>query len=177
MAIFLIIVSILLWLGSFATLFFRQLLAPALSYVALLLLSFASEGGQPLVPVNATILWGWLCMTVVVMVATILQPSEVNKSRLGTGYLLGGALVGLAVGMLGQTIATTLTMFYGVMVIAVAAGTFFGYLLFTNTPAGRPFSFNSGRFYSYLLAKGFPAAISVMMAGLALVITLACAAA
>lgn len=172
MAIFLLIISILCWCASFVTLFYKQLLAPALSYLGLLLLSFAQEGGYPLVPVNNAILLSWLTITVVVMLAVMLQPSLTPESRSETGYMLGGALTGLAVGLLGYSYTTSVSMMYGIMVIATAAGTFFGFLVFANTLAGRKLK-AEGRFFQSLLAQGFPVAITAMQAGLPLVIIIA----
>lgn len=174
MTIFLIISAVILWCASLWALFGRQLLAPALSYLALLTLSGATNSnGNPIVPLNSTILIGWLCMTVVVMIATIMQPRAVTSQRRGEAYMLVGAIAGLAVGLLGFSFSSAIQMLYGIMVVAVVAGLFFGYLIFTNTPAGSAVRINSGHFFNYLLAKGFPTAITVMMIGVPLVIIVA----
>ena len=62
---------------------------------------------------------------------------------------------------------------YACMILGTAAGCFFGYLIFTNTPRGAPVNFSSGHFFQYLLAKGFPIALAVMMMGIVLVLLLA----
>lgn len=171
MALFLIIISALMWIASGAALWRRPLLSPAFSYIALLVLSLASQGGYPVLPLNSTILVGWLCMSLVVMVATMLQPSSLTAYGPGTAYMLVGALAGMAVGLAVTTTGIGVATAYGIMVIGTAGGTFFGYLLFTNTPAGRRSGIGSGRFWSCLTAKGFPAAITVMQLGVALVLT------
>lgn len=173
MATFIVILSCLLWALSLVLLFYRQLIAPAASYIALFLLSFARSGPYPLLPINNTILIGWLCMTLVVMAATIIQNREVTADRRGVGYMLGGGIVGLAIGLLGFTATASVTTMYSLMVLSVACGVFFAFLLFSNTPAGRPFGFRSGRFFQYLLAKGFPIAVTLMMAGVPLTIVVA----
>lgn len=173
MAIFLLISSIVLWLASLAALFYRQLLAPALSYLGLLVLSFAHEGTVPLLPISNVLLWGWLAMTIVVMMIVLLQPSAVRASIRGEGYMAGGAITGLAIGLLGFTMSSDINMLYGIMVIAVAAGTFLGYLMYTRTPAGNALRAGSGNFFNYLLAKGFPTAITVMQLGVACVLAIA----
>lgn len=174
MAILLIILSVLLWASSIVALFGKQLAAPALSYIGMLTLSGASDpNGNPLVPVNNTILIVWLCMTLVVTVATLMQPQAITSQRRGEGYMLVGAIVGLAVGLLGFSFSSAINMLYGIMVLAVITGVFFGYLIFTNTPDGAAVRMNSGRFFTYLLAKGFPTAITVMMIGIPLVIIVA----
>ena len=170
MSIFLIILSCLLWGASFVALFKRLLLAPGLSYLALVVLSMAQKDGNPLLPVNNVILISWLAITVIVMLLTLMQPPEVRSSTRGMGYLAIGAFAGLAVGLLGFSVAESVSMRYSIMVVATAAGTFLGYLMYHNTPSGRN---NSVGFLSYLLAKGFPTAITIMQAGVPLVLLLA----
>lgn len=175
MAIFLVILSAALFLAALATLPSRPLWSPALSYVGLVVVSLARSGGYPLLPINGVILTGWLCMTVIVMLATMMQPEPVRRQTRGMGYIIGGALAGLAVGLLGFTVVavSSLGLLYGIMIAGVAAGVFFGFLLYTGTPQGAPVGLRSGFFFKYLLAKGFPAAITVMQIGVVLVIVIA----
>lgn len=179
MAVFIVIVSCLIWLGSLAVMFSRPLLGPVFSYLGLLLLSVAKTSGSagdisyPLLPINSTILLVWACMTVVVVIATILQPDQIKSQNRGVGYMEGGALAGLAVGLMGFSFSMSLSLLYACMVLGVAVGVFFGFLLFTNTPDGSAVSLRSGRFFNYLLAKGFPIAITVMIPGIACVLALA----
>lgn len=174
MAIFLIILSCLLWGLSIWFLFTRQILAPVSSFVALALLSLAKSGeGYPILPLNGTILLGWFLMTVVVTAATILQPEPIRRQTRGMGYITAGAIVGMAIGLLGVTVTASPAMLYGIMIVATAAGIFFGFLLFSRTPAGEGVAPGSGNFFRYLLAKGFPTAIAVMQGGVALTLLLA----
>lgn len=173
MATFLIIVSALLWAASVWCLYGRQVVAPALSYLALLLLSFASENGYPLLPINTVILTGWLCMTLAVMFTVILQPEPLRRQVRGTTYLIGGGMVGLALGLLGFSVTSGLSLRYACMILATAAGIALGFLLYTNTPDGRAVRPGSGHFLRYLLAKGFPTAITLMMLGVVLVLVIA----
>lgn len=173
MTVFLIILSNLLWICAMVTLFRRQILSPALSYLALLTLSFAERDGVALLPINTTILTGWLMMTLVVIFATMLQPEAVRRQTRGLPFIVVGALVGLAIGLLGFTAVSSLSLRYAFMIIAVIAGIFFGFLLYTNTPDGRPVGIGSGNFFKYLLAKGFPTAITMMQLGVVLVLVIA----
>lgn len=173
MTVFLIILAALLWICAIWAAYGRQLIAPALSYLALLAVSFAKSNGYPLLPVNGTILTAWLCMTLVVMLITIMEPEPVRRQTRGMFYIIGGAIVGLAVGLLGFTFTDNLNALYATMVLGVVAGIFFGFLLYTNTPAGRPVAIGSGNFFKYLLAKGFPTAITVMQLGVVLVLVVA----
>lgn len=173
MTIFLIIVSVLLWAASIWCLYGRQTLAPALSYLAMLVLSFIKENGYALLPINGTILIGWLCMTLVVMLAAMLQPEPVRRQTRGMTYIVAGAVTGMALGLLGFSVGSYLSLRYGLMIAATAAGTALGFLLYTNTPDGRPVRPGSGNFFRYLLAKGFPTAISIMQLGVVLVLVIA----
>lgn len=173
MSIFLIIISILFWIISFVCLYGRQTIAPAFSYLAMLMLSFAKENGYPIIPLNTTILIGWLAMTMVVMLSAMLQPEEIRRQTRGMTYLIGGALVGMVLGLLGFSIGDDLNLRYGLMIIATALGIALGFLLYTNTPDGRPVKPGSGHFFRYLLAKGFPTAITVMQLGVVLVLLIA----
>lgn len=172
MVVFIIIVSILLWLGSIWCLFGRQTIAPALSYVALLVLSFATENGYQLLPINNVMLIGWLCMTLVVMLISILQPEVVRRQIRGMAFIVGGGVVGLAVGLLGFTVTSMIDTRYAFMILAVIIGIALGFLLYSNTPDGRPIRIGSRNFFQYLLAKGFPTAITLMMMGVALVLVI-----
>lgn len=173
MAIFLIIVSVLLWIGALVTLPKRSLFSPCLSFIGLFAISFAKNDGYQIIPINNTILTGWLCMTILVMLATYMQPAPVRNSARGMGYIMIGGIVGLALGLLGFTFSSNLSMLYGIMIVAVIAGIFFGFLLFSNTPGGKGVDLNSGNFFKYLFAKGFPTAITLMQIGVILVILLA----
>lgn len=169
-----IISAILLWLAAGWMLFRNQILAPALSFLGMLVMSYASTSeGIPLIPINGTILMGWLGMTLVVMAATAMQTQAIRAQQRGMGYMLMGALTGMVLGLLGFSFSLPLQMLYGIMVLATAAGLFFGYLFFTRTPEGVNVGFRSGHFFRYLLAKGFPVAISVMILGVVLVVYIA----
>lgn len=175
--VFLIILSLLLWIGAFAAYPRRILLSPALSYCALLLLSFARKDGYPLVPIGNAMTLSWLCITLVVMLIIVLQNPAIRMQSRGTGYMLFGALAGMSVGLLGYTFTTSLQALYALMLCGTAAGILLGLLVFTNTPAGRAIAPSTGNFLRYLLAKGFPALITVAQPGIALVLLIAAQAA
>lgn len=170
MSVFLLIASIVLWIGAIGTLPSRPLLSPALSYLGLLAISFCNSEGIPWIPINGNMLISWLCITVVVMMATILQPSAIQLQARGMAYIIGGAIVGLAIGLLGFTITPSLGGLYAIMIVAVVAGIFFGFLLYSRTPDGYGVRTMGGNFFTYLLAKGFPTAVTVMQIGLVFVL-------
>lgn len=173
MTVFIIIVCIILWLASIWCLFGRQTIAPALSFVALLVLSFANnKGGGQLIPINNVMLIGWLCMTLVVMMTSYLQPEAIRRQIKGMPFIIGGGLVGLALGLLGFSVASSISMRYSVMILAVIAGIILGFILYTLTPDGSPIKPGSSNFFKYLMAKGFPTAITLMQLGVALVLVI-----
>ncbi len=173
MYIFLIILSCLLWTASLYCLCNRQLLAPALSYLAMLSISFAEKNGWQLLPVNNTMLLSWLCMTLVIMFIVMLEPEPVRRQTKGTGYITVGAIAGMVVGLLGFTFSSQISLLYGIMALCTIAGIYLGFLMYTRTPEGAPVAPGSGRFMKYLLAKGFPAAITVIQGGVVLVLLIA----
>lgn len=168
-----IILSILLWGVSVVVSMRRQAISPILSFVALALLSMAEENGYKMIPLNGMMLMGWLCMTIIVVTATMMQPAALLSQNRGMGYILGGALTGMVVGLLGFSFSNNISLLYGTMIVATIVGAFVGFLMYTNTPGGKKLSIHSGLFFRYLVAKGFPVAISVMMMGVALVLTIA----
>lgn len=170
MSIFFLIISILFWVASIVALPRRSFYAPALSYLGLLCISFCQTDGIPWLPVNSRMLYSWLSITLVVMIATVLQPAAVRNSAKGMAYMIVGSFVGLAVGLLGYTFTSNESMLYSIMAVAVIVGIFFGYILFSRTPSGRADAPGSGRFFSYLLAKGFPTAVTVIQIGLIFVL-------
>lgn len=170
---FLVILSCLLWAASLFCLYGRQTAAPALSYLALVALSFMTSNGFPTLPINNTILIGWLCMTLVVMFSTILQPDPVRRQTKGMNYMIIGGIAGLAVGLLGFSFCNSLSLRYTCMVLGVLTGTALGFMSYAMTPDGKPLKAGSANFFNYLLAKGFPTAITLMMPGLALVMVIA----
>lgn len=173
MAIFLIILGILCWLGAIASLPKRILIAPALSYCGLILISFAKSGGYPIVPVSTPMTLSWLAITLVVMLIIILQDPAVRQQSRGVNYLTLGGIAGMAVGLLASSLSSSLSLLYALMIIAAAAGTVLGMILFSNTPEGKGVSPASGNFFRYLLAKGFPVLITVAQIGIVAVISIA----
>ena len=82
-------------------------------------------------------------------------------------------MVGLVIGLLGFTVATTISAYYAIMIVATAVGIFFGFLLYSRTPDGSAIGVMSGNFFRYLMAKGFPTAVTLMQIGLVFVLLIA----
>lgn len=173
MMIFLIILSCLIWLAAFLLLPKRILIAPGLSYCALVILSFAKKNGFPIMPLSNGMLLSWLVITFVVMMIVLLQNPAVRQQSRGVGYMTIGGIAGMAVGLLGFTFSTNLNLLYALMIAGSIAGIFFGFLLFTNTPDGRDVALSTGRFFKYLLAKGFPILVTVAQFGIPAIILIA----
>lgn len=168
-----IILSCLLWAASVWSMWGKQLLAPAFSYIALLALSMAQTDGVPLLPINSTILIWWLSFTVLTMLTTLLSPEAVRQQRRGTIHMTVGAFAGMSVGLIGSTMELSPAAAYAMTILGTAAGVFFGYMAFTRTDAGKAVSLGSGNFFRYFPTKAFPIAVSVMMIGMVFVLLIA----
>lgn len=173
MMIFIIIVSCLLWIGAILCLPRRILLSPALSYCAMLLMSFAKKDGYPIMPLSNQLIISWLCITLVVMLIIILQNPAIRQQSRGIWHLTIGGITGLAVGLIAFTMTSSLNLLYGIMLLTTAIGICFGMLIFTNAPSGRAVAPESGNFFKYLLAKGFPVLITLAQIGIPAVILIA----
>lgn len=167
-AIVLLIISIAAYGASLAALYLRGNLAPVAGFAGLLFMWLSGA-----LPLNGSIVAMWLCITLIVVCIGLLQPPAVRSSRVGAGYMALGGIAAMAVGLLGFTFARSLSMLHGIMVVATLAGVVFGYMLFSNTPAGRNFRLGRPGAVAYLLAKGFPVAIALMELGVTLVVLLA----
>lgn len=165
-----IILSCLLWAASVWSMWGKQLLAPAFSYMGMLTLSMARSGDVPLLPINSTMLMWWLCFTVLTMLTTLLSPDAIRQQRRGTIHMAVGAFAGTAVGLVGSTMDLSPAAAYAMMIIGTAVGVFFGYMVFTRSAAGSAVNIKSGNFFRYFLAKGFPIAVSAMMIGMVFVL-------
>lgn len=167
MTTLLIIIAGLLYALAALLLFRKEMLGPVASFLALGAMYLSDA-----LPINLNMLIMWLCITLVVTGVTAMQPPAMLAQRRGMGYICVGALTGLAVGMLGYTFTTRPGAVYATMILAVVAGVFFGYFLFTRTPRGALLRTPRTHFFSYLLAKGFPVAIATMMLGVTLILWL-----
>ncbi|MGM9853467.1 MAG: hypothetical protein ACI30N_05825 [Muribaculaceae bacterium] len=99
----------------------------------------------------------WGLASAIALAISYLVPRKVIYSRVGVGYINGGALVGAIVGMLSNTMAG--------VIVGSAAGMLFGGIAYTRTMAGSEIMrFPSHHFFNYLCAKGLPAVVALSMA-------------
>lgn len=99
----------------------------------------------------------WGVATLIALGITYMIPRKVAYSRVGVGFIGGGALAGAAVGMLSNKMAGVIT---GAAVGALAGG-----IAYARSAAGREIMhFPSRRFFNYLGAKGLPVVVAVSMA-------------
>lgn len=102
------------------------------------------------------------------MTTILLQPEALQAQKRGVGYMTIGAVTGMTIGLLGFSfIGENISLIYSLMILSTAICTFLGFLFFTRTPEGVDVAPHTGRFFKYLLAKGFPVAITIMMLGVA----------
>lgn len=99
----------------------------------------------------------WGVAVVFVVANTMLLPDMVRFSRRGLGYIAGGALVGMALG---------LTMYRAATVIGGSIlGALMGAIAYSRTSNGKVLEFPTVKFFNYLGAKGIPAVMSASMVG------------
>ena len=165
--IILLIVGILLFLTGLWALFKNEVLAPLGGYAGLVALYFSHA-----LPLASNMVITWLALTVIVVGISKMQPAAVMAQTRGVGYMLVGAVVGMLVGLIAVSSTDSLTTLYACMIVGVLAGIFFGFMLFTRTPQGANVGLSSGRFFSYLAAKGVPVAAAVIQLGVALLLWL-----
>lgn len=169
MSIVLLVIALALGGAAFWLLWAREAVAPVAAFLALVALFFSD-----LLPLNVNIIITWLALTLITVGVSIMQPPAVMSQRRGVGYMTVGALCGMVLGLTGMTLAVaSLNAVYALMVTGVLVGTFLGYFLYTRTPRGKALSQSRSRFVSYLLAKGFPVAVTVMQLGVVLILWLA----
>lgn len=158
--IYIVAVSMLITLTAVAV-FVPRLPAVLPAYAAMLLCRF---GGICNFGNDTLIFWG--VATLIALGITYMIPRNVAYSRVGVGFIGGGALVGAVLGMLTNTMAG--------IIVCTAAGVLMGGIAYTRTMVGRNImSFPSRRFFNYLGAKGLPAIVALSMAAACAVCLLA----
>jgi len=165
MIILMSIIAVLLFGAAIGLLFCKQVLAPVAAFMGLMVCWLSG-----ILPVTAPMIVSWVCMSLVVMGATYMQPIGIQQQTRGMGYITIGGLAGMMSGMAIFSFRVLPGVVNGTMIVGTVAGIFIGYLLFTRTPRGYDVSLQSGNFFRYLLAKGFPAAIAIMQIGVAIVL-------
>lgn len=165
MSVVLLILSIVFFTAAVAFIFIREMLAPLASFLGLLFMWLSKA-----LPINNNMIIMWLCMTVLVICLPMLQDSAMRSRRDGLGYMTAGGFTGMAIGLLGISFASTANMLYGIMIVATLAGIFFGFMLYGNTPTGKQRNPAFSRSFNYLLAKGFPLAVTIIQIGIVFVL-------
>lgn len=167
MAVILMILSIICFVGSLVLLFYKEAVAPAVALLGLVAMYFSHK--LPLAP-NMVITW--VAITVIILGVTSMQSRALMAQTRGMGYMLTGAIAGMAVGLIAVPAAESLTFLYACMILGIVAGIFFAFMLFSRTPQGRDVNLASGNFFTYLAAKGFPLALTVIQAGVCILLAL-----
>lgn len=152
MTIFIICLSLI---SLFAAIWFmlrRQRFSPAAAWIALALLFLTSAK----VPTLSTIGF-WAAAAAIATVINFMLPKSVSESLTGQGYIAGGALAGMFVGMI---------MSQSAMIVGAIAGAFLGAFVFSRTPAGKAILQPFSKFANYVCAKGMSAIITACIIGI-----------
>lgn len=114
--------------------------------------------GYTLFSDTTMIFWG--IAVGLVVINHFMLPAVIRNSSRGLGYISGGALAGMAVG---------LTLYRPASVIGGAVlGAFLAAIAYTRTSKGVVLEFPTSKFFNYLGAKGLPAVMAASMIGLVL---------
>lgn len=108
-------------------------------------------------PSSTMLFWG--VATLIVLGLDRLLPAAITRGIDGRGYICGGALAGMVVGML---------MSSARIILGAVIGAFLGAMAYSRTPVGKTLSFPSSGFLRFLCARGLPAVVAVSMVGLVL---------
>ncbi len=151
----LLVIGSLLLAWATVAVFFPRMMAVIPAFLGMTLLWL---GDCIILPGSNILFWG--AATILVVINHFLLPRAIRSTGAGVGYISGGALVGLALG---------LTLYNQASLIGGAVlGAFLGALAFSRTAAGRPMNFPSSKFFNYLGAKGIPAVVALSMIGISL---------
>ncbi len=131
--------------------FWSRRWTPAVAMAGLLLAYFAGA------PIGVEALIFWLVALVIVLALNYMLPAAVSTTGRGVGYIAGGTLAGLFVGVL---ISPSWLVLGGII------GAIFGGIAYALTPAGKVLRFPSSVFLNYLCAKGLPAVVNLTVAAL-----------
>lgn len=105
---------------------------------------------------STMIFWG--VAVLIVAINNMLLPGFVRTSRRGLGYIAGGAIAGMFIG---------LSMYRPATVIAGSIlGALLGGIAYSRTARGASLEFPTSKFFNYLGAKGLPAVIATSMIGM-----------
>lgn len=100
----------------------------------------------------------WGVAVLIVVINRFLLPAFVRNSRVGVGFIAGGAIAGMAVGL---TMYRPATLIGGSILGAVL-----GAIAYARTGRGAALQFPTTKFFNYLGAKGIPAVIAASMSGM-----------
>ena len=150
----LIIAGIIAAVAAAVLTFMSWRYAPALALGSFLLVYI---GGR-LSDVSMLVFWGVAALLALAL--CFMLPRSIARSTRGLGYIAGGTLAGLFIGVL----ISPSWLVAGAVVGAMAGG-----MAYALTPAGRILRFPSAGFLNYLCAKGLPAVVSLSLATLTVV--------
>ena len=151
----LIAIALLLSIASVIALFRSLRSAPAIAFVTLILATATAS-------IHAERFLFWGSAALIALALLYLIPASVAHARVGVPYIVGGALVGIAIG-------AAISLSPAAFIIGAAAGTLGGGLAFAQTPAGHLLRFPSRQFFNSLCAKGLPAIVTINVIAISLI--------
>ena len=150
-----LVVSIVLMTISVVTMFLPRIPSSIIAYMALWCARWSN-----FTPFSGKTMIFWGAAVVIVTINQYLLPSYIRFSRRGLGYICGGALVGMFLGLILYRPATVIG--------ASILGALLGAVAYSRTTMGKVLEFPTSKFFNYLGAKGIPAVITASMVGIIL---------
>ena len=148
-----LVIAMILLAGGCVTMFFPRIPTCLVTYLAMWC---ARLSGYTPFPNSTMIFWG--IAVVLVVINRYMLPNHIRDSRRGLGYIAGGALAGMAIGL---TLYTAASIIGGAIL-----GTLIGAVAYARTSRGAVLEFPTIKFFNYLGAKGIPSVMTASMAGL-----------
>lgn len=148
-----LVIAMILLAAGVVSMFFPRTPSCVATYAAMWV---ARLSGYTPFPNSTMIFWG--IAVVLVVINRYMLPAHIRDSRRGLGYIAGGALAGMAIG---------LTLYSAASIIGGAIlGALIGAIAYARTSRGAALEFPTIKFFNYLGAKGIPSVMTASMAGL-----------
>ncbi len=153
------IITIIASLLGPALIFWRLAPSAIVSYAAVVCACFSGAGGQVTVSGNGMLFWG--VASVIILGLQLIKTDNPLLTRLSSGYISAGAIVGGVLGLLSGHVASAI-------IVASAIGAILGLLAYSRTPSGSVIASDRHRLVDLMGAAGLPAVVIAGMSFTAL---------
>ena len=139
--------------------FWRLAPSAIVAYAAIVCACFSGAGGEVTVSGNGMLFWG--VASVIILGLQFIKTDNPLLTRLSSGYISAGAIVGGVLGLLSGHTASTI-------IVASALGAILGLMAYSRTPSGAGVTSDRHRLGDLMGAAGLPAVVIAGMSFTAL---------